>query len=1502
MVFSIPLPKSGQIKKVHHISDLHIRSIDSVKRNEEYINVFERFIAFIRDNNKEEHSVVVVTGDIFHTKNKLCPLSIELFLDFVKKISAIMPLYVIIGNHDIRLDKPEVPDMVRPLLKFSHDNILYMDKTGYYCSDGCDVGFAVVPIDEMLDKGNTTGITRDLPVFPSATGFPDGIKHKIALSHASIPFTIPIEWFGEGYSYILLGDIHIQRVYNTVPIPVDQNVTDDIYHISRYKRHNKGAMWGYSGSMIQQNFGETVRGHGFIEWDLDNGYANTYHVRNDYGMINLINCEGEWIMKATSDNRYIKLKECIKHTWFPRQVMVRYLASDGDNIFQDCQDISNILKSVGIEGISIKSADIDTGLHDEFDKHEIEYDFSYINTPDSWVEYITEKQKIKNKVIPYKGWDQWFKDPMELLIENDVEIYEALLQEKIEEKNRKLQKEIENYNNVRDQDAKFGKNKRFDISSIHWNYILCFGCNCSLDFETLKGNVVCINGVNGTGKTSLLEIVCIAIFGEGFEYRTNKDYQSSIICQQKPSTSKAFTKIMFNLDNESYTITRNFSVLKTNNKLSFKDCVLKRESSQEILLKGKMAIADWVNNNIGTVDSFLMSCMITQEFDLNFFDMSLGDQKAKIDDALSLQSITAFKGLMHEFGNAYKNVVKDLELVHQGLLSKTGDYTTFDYDHMKKTRETVCNVKNEIAEIKGTIESKRIELNKKGVDYTILAMGKETIKKKIKQMYEIVNKDFNVCEELSSEELLEMKGKLLSNFESLKKYHDDNWGITTYNFNILPSRSIEVIENELLALDDVGVVCDMLDKLECSLTNAQNNRYQIKEQWDMHLCCKPVAPLDKNNEAIIPYNYTPFEIKKIIDEYNACKHLENAVFNASMNNDLQAMNNEYYNWICNVENDVGSDPSSSEFDVLYDMNIASVEENRNALRDIETKYNDLYKSKCELESMKKDCVWRMGYHVKFNHPDLKYCQGDYDTIDASELVVFDAANNLMQVLQYEEGQKGVDALRYKLDACIRDRDACCDYEFNHDCKACMNHPWRLKTIEIETNIGDYNLQIKNKLADMMDKGEYAVLKANLERNRIIVEKTLYDAYKKEKDELDIALKDVEKQVNKLTNEFESLERCRTEHATYIKNRSIKTEKMLAYKREYDAKYRLLEQCIKQGKQDLEDYERYVRANSLHNDVIAKRYQAWLEEEIALKQMIDDLDQDIEKYKDKIVNVLRYAQKKVLEEERDLWIAKYKTDALLCRKRLDACNKRIDALRIDKDIVVYENALLMYDDYISYEVTLVKTLEECEALYVRQKVELEQLVDAQKRYKRALEVMNKFIHNAKIANDIATSIAMIEEDLTDYNTWVFKTKAMPIVCGQVNGLLQLICRNHRDLELKCIFIEGTSRFNWFLHDGCNTVPFEKASGFQQFSLSLAMRIVMGKIAGVNMGQLFIDEGFSSFDADNLANVPDFLKELLDRCGYNMVMIVSHLEDLKDSCSKFISIERNDKKGVSMLKIV
>ena len=83
--------------------------------------------------------------------------------------------------------------------------------------------------------------------------------------------------------------------------------------------------------------------------------------------------------------------------------------------------------------------------------------------------------------------------------------------------------------------------------------------------------------------------------------------------------------------------------------------------------------------------------------------------------------------------------------------------------------------------------------------------------------------------------------------------------------------------------------------------------------------------------------------------------------------------------------------------------------------------------------------------------------------------------------------------------------------------------------------------------------------------------------------------------------------------------------------------------------------------------------------------------------------------------------------------------------------------------------------------------------------------------------------------------------------------------------------------------------------------MACRVAFHQIGfcRIQYDQLFLDEGFTSCDSDNLERVPDFLRSLLRL--YDSIYLATHLDELKVCADSQIMIER-DASGLSQIRSV
>ena len=245
------------LKKIYHIADVHIRN---VKRHKEYRQVFEKMFAEIRQRGTED-AMIYLAGDIAHAKLEMSPELVREISWLFTECSKLCPTILITGNHDCNMNNLDRIDVLTPIVEaLDLPNFTYLRDTSVYYYDG--VEFAVFSIFDNKDN------------WPKAEDL--SAKTKIALFHGpvdnsltDIGYVVSSRHFTtdifDGYDLALLGDIH-KRQEMISP---------------------KGCKVVYAGSLVQQNFGETLDKHGFLVWDLDTLTYESVDIPNDYGYYTL---------------------------------------------------------------------------------------------------------------------------------------------------------------------------------------------------------------------------------------------------------------------------------------------------------------------------------------------------------------------------------------------------------------------------------------------------------------------------------------------------------------------------------------------------------------------------------------------------------------------------------------------------------------------------------------------------------------------------------------------------------------------------------------------------------------------------------------------------------------------------------------------------------------------------------------------------------------------------------------------------------------------------------------------------------------------------------------------------------------------------------------------------------------------------------------------------------------------------------------------------------------
>ena len=632
----LPYPRSYQITNVIQLSDVHIRigSDQEQARYKEYTHVFKQLDKYLRNHTAVTNgsAVCVLTGDIFHHKARLDSFSVLLFNQLIQIISDLLPLYIIRGNHDIQQDKPDVPDLIEAVLNESvtkNNKVYYMRKTGHYVVG--NVGFGVVDVGDSLLKGTSSGKqVNSLPNFPDPYEFPDNITTTCALFHGTMLSAklqnysdssegFPIEWL-HGYDVAMLGDIHLQQVHN---IKAGNTWLD------------KKVTWAYPGSLIQQNFGEELINHGVIDWDVRRKQVITKNLQAQVGYVKLKfrgNFDHKW---SVLNYQNWALESLLEHPLCPKRMNIRVFNNpDAESI----QSLKRILNEHQIEhDISIIHSMLSTNTAEKkkIDKERM----LKCNTPNDWIGFIKKCCPNDNMKL-HSDWEKWINHPREMIFPLHQCLSE-FLSDKISNKNADFIKQCESLDDIL-QNLLKTEPKLFKLKYIEWAWILCFKDRCWLNFQDMDSFINMISGKNGTGKTSILEIIVIGLFGESSPSKTSHAYSSAIINKCKPAGEKAFTCLIFELDGIEYKINRSFRInTKDHDKLKDVETVI-TSNSLTCDLSGNRTTNEWIKSNICGIDQFLQHVMISQSEHLDFFNLSESKQIQEIESSQNIDTLYRF--------------------------------------------------------------------------------------------------------------------------------------------------------------------------------------------------------------------------------------------------------------------------------------------------------------------------------------------------------------------------------------------------------------------------------------------------------------------------------------------------------------------------------------------------------------------------------------------------------------------------------------------------------------------------------------------------------------------------------------------------------------------------------------------------------------------------------------------------------------------------------------------
>ena len=648
----------SRLKKIYHIADIHIRN---VKRHNEYRQVFEKMFEEIRKRGTED-SLIYLAGDIAHAKLELSPELVReiswLFTECSKHCETIL----ITGNHDCNMNNSDRLDVLTPIVEaLNLPNFTYLKDTQVYGIGGVDFGvFSIFDRKENWPKGNTLSSNKKIALFHGPV---DNSQTDIGYTVSSRHFTT--EMF-DGYDLALLGDIHKRQ---TMISP-------------------SGCKIVYAGSLIQQNFGETLDKHGFLVWDLDSMKYEEVDIQNDYGYYTM-----------DVDNGKVPIV-----TDMPKKPRLRVRLSNTDSA-DTKRVMAEIKMRYGIEDFTIIRTDSlsKSKTGDRLNKLDFE-DISDINYQNSLInEYI---ERMMPFVVPedLKGLELINRDINSRIVQDDIQ--------------RNIQ----------------WKPIRFEFSNM-----FSYGEKNKIDFTKLNG-LVGLFAPNAAGKSSLFDAVSFCLYD-----KSSRAYKASNILNNRKTEFDC--TLYFQIDGVDYGIQRTAKTINKGKNVKVDVQFWRQDGDTKTSLNGteRRDTNQIIEQYVGKYEDFVLTALSLQGNNALFIDKSQSERK---DLLAQFMGLTIFDKLydtatedIREVSVLIKNFKKTdftTELAEKGkeLIEKKSQL---------KSLETLLNNKNiEVTDLNDKIVGLSRELTP--IDSNLDLPKLELSKTNLKTQIENLSKEYNTKE------------------------------------------------------------------------------------------------------------------------------------------------------------------------------------------------------------------------------------------------------------------------------------------------------------------------------------------------------------------------------------------------------------------------------------------------------------------------------------------------------------------------------------------------------------------------------------------------------------------------------------------------------------------------------------------------------------------------------------------------------------------------------------
>jgi DNA repair exonuclease SbcCD ATPase subunit len=529
-----------KLKRIYHIADVHIRN---VKRHKEYRQVFEKMFEEICQRGTED-SIIYLAGDIAHAKLEMSPELLKEISWLFTECSKLCTTILITGNHDCNMNNLDRLDVLTPIVEaLDLPNFHYLRDTQVYSIGGVD--FSVFSIFDNKDNWITADKIFGNKKIALFHGPVDNSMTDVGYVVSSRHFTTDIF---DGFDLALLGDIH-KRQEMISP---------------------KGCKIAYAGSLVQQNFGETLDKHGFLVWDLDTMTYEAVDILNDYGYYTL-----------DVDNGFVPVV-----TNMPKHARLRVRLSNTDTA-DTKKVLTQIKMQYGIEDFTLIRTDSLSKLKTGNRQNKLDFEnITDVNHQNSLIhDYVS-------RMMPFV---------------NNADLAE------LETINRDINSRIVLDDVVRNIQW---KPIRFEFSNM-----FSYGEDNNIDFTKLNG-LMGLFAPNASGKSSLFDAISFCLYD-----KSSRAFKAANIMNNRKTDFKC--KLEFDINGERYFIERTAKTVNKGKNVKVDVEFYRMDGNERTSLNGteRRDTNAVIEQYVGTYEDFVLTALSLQGNNALFIDKSQSERK-----------------------------------------------------------------------------------------------------------------------------------------------------------------------------------------------------------------------------------------------------------------------------------------------------------------------------------------------------------------------------------------------------------------------------------------------------------------------------------------------------------------------------------------------------------------------------------------------------------------------------------------------------------------------------------------------------------------------------------------------------------------------------------------------------------------------------------------------------------------------------------------------------------